>query len=138
MYFSRVMLVGSTGFALLLLLTLGNSGCEQFQKREPKTVKIGCGHKDITVDIGNGVDLHHLAVYVCPGHTVTWNAPAGVTFTVKFPNGCPFSSCPAIDNNNPTSQPALNPAPVDLMVDKYTITVNGKPFDPHVVGGGRN
>jgi hypothetical protein len=135
MYFSRVVFGVAGLFALVLLFTLGTGGCTG-KLAKTTAVKIPCVTK-IKVDPSNGVDTHHKAVYFCSGDTVKWDANPGVTFTVHFPGACPFNPCPDITDAQPTATVVTPPAyPIDLTVYKYTITVNGQMFDPHVVGGG--
>jgi plastocyanin len=132
MYFFRVVFAGAGLFSLLLLSTLGTGGCTGSLVKK-RTFKIDCVTK-ITVDPSNGVASSHKAVYVCGGDTVTWDAKKGVTFTVHFPGACPFNPCPDITEAQASATVATQP--VDLTVYKYTITVNGSNFDPHVVSGG--
>jgi hypothetical protein len=137
MHFSRLMFRCPSLLALLLLFGLGSSGCEKLEQHKAyKTRQFDCDNKTITVDVDNGVDKHHQAIYVCGGETVKWDAPPTVTsFTVHFdPGNCPFNPCPDISDSAPRT---VSKQPYDLTVYKYTITVNnGPPHDPHVVGGG--
>ncbi len=135
MYCSRVVLVGPVLAALLLLVMLGIGGCSE-KSLNRTTITIDC-ITNITVDPTNGVSTHHQAVYICAGDTVKWDAKPGVTFKVHFPGSCPFNPCPDITDAHPTGKVVMTAAyPTDLTLYKYTITVNGSPFDPHVVGGG--
>jgi hypothetical protein len=123
-------------FALLLLFVLGTSGCKATLVQQAGTKILKCATK-INVDPTNGVAQGDEAVYVCNDSNfkkVTWKADQGVTFTVHFPGACPFNPCPDITDANPVA--TVGTLPFGLTVYKYTITVNNKPFDPHVVGGG--
>jgi hypothetical protein len=137
---SRLMFWGSVGLsAMALLLALATTGCGN--GGTPKgvtphnTVNLSCT-KSIKVDPGDkyGVDQHQRAVYICNGDTLKWDNPSSATFTVHFPDDCPFSPCPDISDSQPRT---IKPLPTDLTVYKYVITVNSvtRP-DPHVVGGG--
>ena len=99
----------------------------------------------INVSPTTGVIGIHTAVYVCDGDTLTWTADPANTFIINFPNECPLT--PATDCTNLKSQILSNQSVASSKIDaqptnhiqlyKYSITVNnGKPFDPHVVGGG--
>ena len=136
MYCSRVACGGTGLFALVLLFTLGSGGCTAKLPKIKTSVTINCV-TNITVDPSTGVDSHKKAAYVCSGDTVKWDAKPGVTFTVDFPGACPFNSCRGITDAQPKAT-VLPPSayPTDLTVFKYTITVNGQMFDPHVIGGG--
>ena len=125
---SRI-LFGGVGMVALSLILLMVTGCHKVLQTA-RTKTFNCVDVSIQVDPNNGVDKK--AVYVCDGNTVTWNAPAGVNFTIAFQD-CPFQDCNTLANGV-ASKPALSFT--DLRVFKYTITVNNVPFDPHVVGGG--
>ena len=125
-------LSGSTAlFGAILMLVMGASGCSQHQYGKVKLPF----HVVVTVDPQQGVAQEHQVIYLFEGGTIEWRAPHGEKFSVEFdPKNCPFQSCPVIDNGSPKSPAGRH---FDyLMLFKYTITVNGRPFDPHVVGGG--
>jgi hypothetical protein len=128
MRFSRILFGGAGLFALCLFL-ITVAGCKFLQKA-PRTKTFDCTDVSINVDLNNGVDKK--AVYICDGNTVTWNAPSGVNFTIKFQD-CPFLDCNTFTNGVPSKKALYF---TDIRVFKYTITVNGVPFDPHLVGGG--
>ena len=129
MRFSRISFGGAGLFALSLFLIVV-AGCPKLQAQRTKT--FNCEDVNVQVDPSNGVDKK--AVYVCDGNTVTWNAPPGVNFTIKFQD-CPFVDCNTFANGVPSKKALYFK---ELRVFKYTITVNNVPFDPHVVGGGGN
>jgi hypothetical protein len=132
-------------FGPLLVLALGiTGGCQRQYVTKVGKRTLNC---DTTIKVTPGA-LHGVdkdAVYVCDDqgfNQVTWVAPKGVTFTVKFlstaPTDCPFSPCPAsITDNTPQT---VAPQPPVLTVYEYTITVtagsSSNTYDPHVVGGG--
>jgi hypothetical protein len=72
--------------------------------------------------------------------TVTWSRPEGGGFSVDFDES-PFQDHTThFDQNHATSQSANPPSSItDNDVYKYTLTVDGKRNDPHViiVGGGK-
>ncbi len=88
------------------------------------------------IDVATGSVPVEQDVYVCEDVQVFWNKLQGVnSFTVHFPNDCPFKSCADINDSTPQTVEAQDPN--HLKVYKYEITVNKVPFpDPHVVGGG--
>jgi hypothetical protein len=118
-------------FGAMLVLMFGGTGCGRGNRPQ---VTYDCG-QTVIVDAQMGVIKKHQAVYLCEGKTLEWQAQGGETFTVEFdPKNCPFESCPIINNAAPKSPSGKH---FDyLTVFKYTITVNGKAYDPHVVGGG--
>ena len=136
MRFSRI-LFGRAGLFALPLFLIIVEGCDKVHKvqtppKAPRSKTYDCLDVNVQVDPSNGVDKK--AVYVCEDNTVTWTAQPGVTFTIKFQD-CPFHDCVTFSSGVP-SKKALHFN--ELTVFKYTITVNNKPFDPHVVGGGGN
>ncbi len=120
---------GIMGLSLLLsLLALPTScGEEKFQYVQ---VKFAC---KTTINVTDtGVDTPD--AYVCSGNKVTWNAN-GHIFTVFFKNSCPFvSGCKEIDNQKPTAGPINSTASTTIY--DYGIVVDGKLYDPHIIGGG--
>jgi hypothetical protein len=138
-------------FALLLLCALGTAGCGQSPVVATHTLgqrTLKCDNTTITIDPVQypqyGVDQE--AIYVCedPHHNqVNWTAAPGVTFSITFPNNCPFTSgCPTPITDS-TPQTVAKQDPHHVVVYKYTMNVTTAsgtlpPFDPHVVGGGGN
>lgn len=132
-------------FGPLLVLALGiTGGCPSAPRAGGKKT-LNC---DTTIKVTPGA-LHGVdkdAVYVCadPGfNQVSWVAPPGVTFTVKFAStasvDCPFSPCPASITDSTPQTVAAQPNNA-FAVFKYTITVTSgnstNTYDPHVVTGG--
>jgi len=67
---------------------------------------------------------------------VTWN-PNGHIFTVFFKGVCPFQSgCKKIDNQKPSAGPLITTSSDTPVVYDYGIVVDGRGFDPHIIGGG--
>jgi hypothetical protein len=139
-------------FALLLLFALGTVGCGGGQPPKVDTHTPGqrtlkCDNTTITIDPGQfptyGVDQE--AIYVCedPNHNqVNWTAASGTTFSITFPDNCPFTSqCPTPITDS-TPQTVAKQDPKHVTVYKYNMKVISpslnKEFDPHVVGGGGN
>ena len=118
-----------TGLSVLFLLLALPTSCSQ-DKAQYVQVKFAC---KTTINVTDtGVDAPD--AYVCPGNKVTWK-DNGHVFTVFFKNGCPFQSgCKEIDNQKPTAGP-INSTPTTTIYD-YGIVVDGKLFDPHIIGGG--
>jgi hypothetical protein len=128
MSLSRVVL-GITGFSLLFSLLALPSSCGE-EKVQYVQVKFTCR---TTINVTDtGVDIPD--AYVCPGNKVTWK-DNGHVFVVFFKNACPFQGgCKEIDNKNPTAGP-INPSAATTIYD-YGIVVDGKLYDPHIIGGG--
>lgn len=117
-------------FALTLLFMLGAIACKQ----KIPTITFPCGDQTVDVNTNNGA--HPQAVYVCGGDTVTWRAN-GHTFLVEFKKDSPFEdNGKRFDNQHSKSDKAKHLA--ELTVYEYRITVDAKPFDPQVIGGGGN
>ena len=135
MRFSRVIFVGPGLSILLFLVALGIAGCPEPQR----IVKVDCV-RSIYVSSTTGVVAEHQAVYVCSGDKVTWKVKADKdvrSFAIKFKDACPFETCADINDAHPTGTvPNAKSYPKYLTLYEYTITVNDKKFDPHVVGGG--
>jgi len=120
---------------LMALFMLGAGSCGDDHPKPKaaggKTKMINC---DQSVDVDAAKGIKKWAAYLCDGDTLTWNADSTVQFTVLFEKTTPFANGGRFDNGHPTgnAQPQYGP----LAVYKYTITVNGKDFDPQVVAGG--
>ncbi len=128
MSFYRIVLSIAGLCVLFVSLTFPTSCSEE--KVQYIQVKFACR---TTINVTDtGVDTPD--AYVCPGNKVTWNANNHV-FTVFFKNGCPFQSgCKEIDNQKPTAGPIISTT--NTTIYDYGIVVDGKLFDPHIIGGG--
>ena len=123
---------------LVLFSALAPAGSEEKSKLVAE--KYTCKDETITVDPAqaHGVDDHHKAIFLCEDHKVKW-VGNGHRFTVTFVDS-PFKDGTKTFSNSDakpdvTSGPAAYPP--DLMVYKYSITIDGgTSFDPHVVSGG--
>lgn len=147
MRLTRSMLIlRTTLLGQLIVLALGiTGGCQRQQNVHiPGKRTLTC---DTTIKVTPGA-LHGVDkdAYVCddPGYNqVSWVAPPGVTFAVKFPStapaDCPFNPCPASITDS-TPQTVASPLPSVITVYKYTITIttggSTNTYDPHVVTGG--
>lgn len=119
-------------FASLLLAALGTSGCGQ--KLRKAVIVLDCGDKTVVVDPNSGVIPSQTAVWVCDDDTVTWDGN-GHEFKVEFKDKSPFTDNEKVfHNKHPKSFGAKHLT--HLEVFEYRITVDGKSFDPQVVGGG--
>lgn len=128
MSFYRVVL-GITGLSFLFALLALPTSCSQ-DKVQYVQVKFACRTSINVTD--TGVDITD--AYVCAGNKVTWNANNHV-FTVFFKSSCPFQSgCKEIDNQKPTAGPIISST--NTTIYDYGIVVDGKLFDPHIIGGG--
>ena len=132
-------------FGIVLVLMLGTSSCkeEEGEKRPRVTGKgpLDCGDKTVTVQAGSDPTKFATpeAVYVCEGDVVTWEPASDVqTFDVDFKKDYPFEGNKKKFNKGDRKSPKLKPQKKGLTVYPYTITVNGVPYDPQVVGGGGN
>ena len=130
MYSSQVRYDGAIRFGLVLLFVFGTSGCkEQLHK---KTFTFTCG--DQTVDVDPIVGVKPTAVYVCDDDTVAWNSH-GHDFKVEFKKDSPFSNDEKFFHNKHSKSVGAKSLK-ELTVFEYKITVDGKEFDPQVIGGG--
>lgn len=127
--------------ALVLLLMLGASSCDQDHPAIPKTAKktktLNC---DQTITVNPQKAPKPESVYLCDSDTLTWTKGKGTdSFAIDFGNRTPFSDGAKQFNDQKASHPGQNPYG-DLDVYKYTITVtsggNTIKFDPQVVTGG--
>lgn len=129
-----------SGIALLLVLWANGCGHEAKEEKEEKDesagayVKISCADK--VVDVDPMVGAKPLAVYVCNGRTVTWK-DNGHAFKVEFKGDSPFSSDERVFHNQHAKSVGVKHLD-QLTVFEYKITVDGKVFDPQVIGGGGN
>ena len=127
MSFYRIIL-GITGLTILFSLLALPSSCSQ--DKTEYVLKFSCTTTINVTDTGVSIP----DAFVCANNKVTWNAN-GHIFFVFFKNACPFQGgCKEIDNQKPTSGP-MNPVTKPTIFD-YGIVVDGKPFDPHIIGGG--
>ena len=130
MSFYRIVLSIAGLCVLFSFLALPTSCGEE--KVQYIQVKFACATMINVTD--TGVDKPD--AYVCSGNKVTWNANNHI-FTVFFKNGCPFQSgCKEIDNQKPTAGPIISSNTTTIY--DYGIVVDGKLFDPHIIGGGGN
>jgi hypothetical protein len=139
---TRLMFAGLS--ILVAVVIFATAGCKPQQLQQPpqlrETNPVNCDHK---VEVNklthptHGVDKDY--IYGCYDTDVTWKAPDKVHFTVVFPPGqCPFTAQTCnISDTQPTGH--VNYPNSGAWADfKYTITIDGTPFDPHVLGGGGN
>jgi len=130
MSFSRVI---SRLAALLVLLSLLAFPTSYGQQKVPDYVqlKVTC-MTTLNVNLQTGVDVPD--AYVCKNTKVTWKANDHIFF-VFFKHDCPFTTngCKEIDNAYPTAGPIASDT---FTVYDYGIVVDGKLFDPHIIGGG--
>jgi hypothetical protein len=130
MSFYRIVL-STAGLCVLLSFLALPTSCGE-EKVQYIQVKFACR---TTINVTDtGVDTPD--AYVCPGNKVTWNAN-GHIFTVFFKGTCPFvSGCREIDNQKPTAGPLITTSSSTPTIYDYGIIVDGKLFDPHIIGGG--
>ena len=122
---NRIILSIAGLFSFLALPT----DCGQ-QKPEVYKLTIPCTYS--INDTPTGVSVPD--AYVCPKTSVTWVAQQGTKeFVVFFNHDCPFSSCKKIDQDHATW--AIKDLE-GLTVFDYEIWIDGKVFDPHIIGGG--
>jgi len=132
MYFYRIVLSFAGLCVLFSCLALPTSRSED--KQVYVQLRFACV---TTVNVTDtGVDIPD--AYVCKNGKVTWNANNHIFF-VFFKKDCPFSgpgACKEIDNQHPTTSPITDTT--TPTVYDYGIVVDGKVFDPHIIGGGGN
>jgi hypothetical protein len=129
MSFYRIIL-GIVGLSVLFSFLALPTNCGQ-EKTMYVQLKIACT-TTLNVNSQTGVDV--VDAYVCKNAKVTWKANDH-TFFVFFKHDCPFgpNGCKEIDNEHPTAGPVASNT---FTVYDYGIVVDGKLFDPHVIGGG--
>jgi len=131
MSFPRIIL-SIAGLSVLFSFLASPTNCGQ---EKPKVYHFTLPCRTILkVDSTQGVDI--LDAAVCGTDTVTWQAN-GHTFCVFFKHDCPFADandCKQIDNDHNKKGPVK--ASASPIVYDYGIVVDGKVFDPHIIGGG--
>jgi|KBSMisStandDraft_5_1062788.scaffolds.fasta_scaffold2252477_1 hypothetical protein len=129
MSFSRIIST-CTGLLVLISLLASPTSCDQ-GKTTYYQLKVACTTM-LNVNSQTGVDLAD--AYVCKNTKITWNANDHIFF-VFFKHDCPFGAngCKEIDNQHPTAGPITSDT---FTVYDYGIVVDGKLFDPHIIGGG--
>jgi hypothetical protein len=132
MSFPRVM----SGIAALLVpLSLLPLSTNDGQQKVPEYVrlKVAC---TVTLNVNSQTGVDVPDAYVCKNTKVTWKANDHIFF-VFFKHDCPFGAngCKEIDNKYPTAGPIASDT---FTVYDYGIVVDGKLFDPHIIGGGGN
>ena len=126
---------GATRFAVVLVLVSALPfafGASQEKGYKKEFARFTC--KDETVKVVPKDGTNPKAIYLCGGHTMTWDAN-GHEFTVIFKKS-PFVGGKKLFNNKDNKS---NPAIQDtvLTVYNYQIIVDGELVDdPQVVGGG--
>ena len=121
---------GELAFSVVALLAISSCACKQ-----PATVKNYCRDRQTFVNGNTGVEDD--PIVVCPNFKMTW-ADHGETWEVEFKGDSAFEGKPKkVNKGNPTGVDRI-----DLKKDTafpYSITVNGKKFDPQIiVMGGDN
>ena len=126
---SRTILV-TAALSVLFSLLASSTDCGQ-EKATYYQLTIACT-TTLNVNSQTGVDVPD--AYVCKNNKVNWKAN-GHTFFVFFKHDCPFNpnDCKEIDNQHPTAGPIVSNT---FTVYDYGIVVDGKLFDPHIIGGG--
>ena len=129
MSFHRIIL-GIAGSSMLFAFLVMPTSCGQGQTADVLKVSLRCtmtiNVQDTGVDQGGG--------RVCENTKVTWVAN-GHDFYVFFKQACPFSpDCKHINTQNPTSGPMKHVS--SFTIFDYGIVIDGKAFDPHIIGGG--
>jgi len=117
-----------------LLIAVAIAGCKERHEPNDRVVKIRCGDQTVNADPVKGAVP--AVIYLCDDDKVTWNAN-GHAFKVEFKEDSPFSDDDKVfDNTHAQSKKVKHLG--DWAVFPYKITVDGKVFDPHVIGGGGN
>ena len=131
MSFARIIL-GIAGLSVVFSLLASPTGLSQ-EKTMYAQIRLACT-TSINVNSQTGVDTPD--AYVCKNDKVTWVAN-GHTFCVFFKHDCPFvgpNGCKQIDDQHPKSGQVASDT---FEVYDYGIVVDGKVFDPHIIGGGQ-
>jgi hypothetical protein len=126
---SRTILVTAV-LSVLFSLLASSTDCGQ-GKIAYYQLTIACT-TTLNVNSQTGVDVPD--AYVCKNNKVNWK-DNGHIFFVFFKHDCPFkpNDCKEIDNQHPTAGPIVSNT---FAVYDYGIVVDGKLFDPHIIGGG--
>lgn len=126
----RRTILGIAGLTVLFSSLALPSSCGQ-EKPTYYRLKVACT-TTLNVNSQTGVDV--LDAYVCKNSKITWQ-PGDHVFFVFFKHDCPFgpNGCKQIDNQHPTAGPIASDT---FTVYDYGIVVDGKLFDPHIIGGG--
>jgi hypothetical protein len=133
---SRLQRPGGLAISAVLLLSVYVFGCQKgpVQPQVQPGATYYCKDRHTNVNPSTGVDDDTVAV--CPGKKMTW-LDKGEDWEVEFKNDSPFVGKPKkMNKGNPTGV-----ARDDLTKDTpfpYTITVNGKKFDPQIIVMGGN
>ena len=127
---SRIIL-SITGLSVLLSLLASPTNCSQDQEKTTYQLKLAC---TITLNVNSQTGVDVVDAYVCKNTRVTWKANDHIFF-VFFKHDCPFgpNGCKEIDNQHPTAGAIASDT---FAVYDYGIVVDGKLFDPHIIGGG--
>jgi hypothetical protein len=122
------------GFALVSVIVY--AGSTRF-----RTIRITRGNHAIKIDPNTGEGAKPHGVLVSAGDTITWCRDHNGKFSVDFKDGSPFTD----HKTHFTEADCANPDVIvqassinDNDVYKYSVTADGRPFDPHVIvaGGG--
>jgi len=123
----------------VVLALLEASGCNEKQREKKVVFTFDCGDKTVTVDVAPNFVTPD-PVYVCEGDSVTWEPADEVgvkTFEVEFKNDFPFNGPAKKFHKDDRKSPKAKKQKPGLTYYPYKITVNGHPYDPQVVGGGK-
>jgi hypothetical protein len=119
MLLARITLCG------VMLLTISGCGHEESQ-----TAKISCRDRKTDVDKNTGVK--HMTVVLCPGRKMHWS-DGGENWVVEFKgNDSPFQGKPMKISKGDQDPVARTGLKQDTTFP-YSITVDGKKFDPQII-----
>jgi hypothetical protein len=123
---SRLQGPGGLAISAILLLFVCVCGCQK------RVVRDYCDNDQETyVNADTGVDDQ--TVVVCAGKKMTWK-DHGETWEVEFKNDSPFEGKPKKVKKGDSSGVARGDVPKGKATAfPYSITVNGKKFDPQII-----
>ena len=111
----------------ILLVSMFCFACQQ----PLLTKNYGCRNRQTYVNTTTGVD--DPTIVLCPGGKMTWN-DHGEDWEVDFKNDSPFEGKPMKVKKGDGPKVARSDTPVGKdTAFPYSITVNGKTFDPQII-----
>jgi hypothetical protein len=123
---SRLQVPGGLAISAVLLLFVYVSGCQK-----PRVAKDYCVDGQTYVNATTGVEDD--TIVLCPRNKMTW-LDRGETWEVEFKNDSPFEGKPKkVKKGDPPSVARGDVPKGKATAFPYTITVNGKKFDPQII-----
>jgi hypothetical protein len=123
---SRLQVARGLAISASLLLFVCVCGCQK-----PAVTKNYCIDRQTYVNANTGVEDD--TIVLCPGNKMTW-LDHGETWEVEFKNDSPFEGKPKKVKKGDSPGVARGDVPKGKATAfPYSITVNGKKFDPQII-----